>query len=210
MQKIKNIIFDLGGVVLNIDEYAVLDNIGKMGVDAKQLLDNKDVKRLMLDFETGRVDSATFRLSMKQLSGTPDLDDEEFDRVWCSMLLDFPKERIDFILKTRESYPIYLLSNTNSLHYDRFSSDFSSRFGFPFDSLFRQTFYSFRMGLVKPDVEIFKSVIKQTGVNPEETLFIDDNADNTSAAAKLGLRTLTIARNSGLSQLCGLLDDCVC
>lgn len=209
MPKIKNIIFDLGGVILNIDENAVPYNVGKLGFDAKQLIGNQDVRSLLHDFETGRVDTVAFRGSMKELSGMENLSDEDFDRIWSSILLDFPKERIDYILKLRPKYSVYLLSNTNKLHYDRFSADFMQRFHFPFDTLFVHAFYSFRMGLAKPDLEIFKSVFRSAGIKPEETLFVDDNAENISSAARLGLRTLAIECNSGLGKLTALLSAAV-
>ena len=205
MQKIKNIIFDLGGVILNIDNQAVPDNIEKKGFDARQILGNQNVKRLLLDYETGRVDTDSFRLSMKSLSGMTDLDDEEFDRIWCSILLDFPDDRIKTILNLRQEYRIFLLSNTNKLHYDRFSADFMSSYGLPFDSLFEHVFYSFEMGLAKPDKAIFASLLDTLAIDPKETLYIDDTPANTAVGAQFGIQTLTIEPNSGFGKLMLLL-----
>ena len=207
MQKIKNVIFDLGGVVLNIDINAVALLLGEMGVDVVQLFNNQAVKDILADFETGRIDTAACRSAMRKHLGNILTNDDDFDAVWNAILLDFPKDRVDFLLELRKKYPVYLLSNTNRLHYDKFTSDFFMRFCFPFDSLFTQAFYSFRMGLVKPDAEIFRTVIHQTSINPEETLFIDDNAENTRSAACVGLQTLTLARNGGWEQLIAMLDE---
>ena len=207
MQKIKNVIFDLGGVVLNIDPNAVASRLGEMGVEVAQLFNNQYVKEILADFETGRIDTVAFRSTMRNHLGNILADDDDFDAVWDAILLDFPNDRVEILLELRKRYPIYLLSNTNRLHYDKFSSDFLARFGFPFDSLFRHAFYSFQMGLVKPDVEIFRAVIQQTAVNPEETLFIDDNAENTQSAARVGLQTLTVTRNEGWEHLVDMLEE---
>ena len=207
MQKIKNVIFDLGGVVLNIDPNAVASRLGEMGVDVAQLFNNQHVKEILADFETGRIDTVAFRSAMRKHLGNILANDDDFDAVWDAILLDFPNDRVEFLLELRKRYPIYLLSNTNRLHYDKFSSNFLARFGFPFDSLFRHAFYSFQMGLVKPDAEIFRAVIQQTAVNPEETLFIDDNAENTQSAARVGLQTLTVTRNEGWEHLVDMLEE---
>lgn len=201
MQKINNIVFDLGGVILNIDADAVVKHLAMRQCDAVQLFASRQVKELLLEFEKGQVSVDSFRRSMKRLVAEDSLNDVDFDFVWNSILLDFPQNRIDYLLELREKYRIFLLSNTNKLHYDKFVADFKERFGLIFDSLFEQTFYSFEMGLVKPDVEIFKAVVEQTGIVVEETLFVDDTKANIETAAAMGLQTLAIARNAGLDEL---------
>lgn len=207
MQKIKNIIFDLGGVILNIDKNAVLNNIAKLGFDAKQIIENQDIRTLLLDFETGRVDTDTFRARMKVLSGMVVTADEVFDRVWCSMLLDFPEDRIETIMCLKREYRIFLLSNTNKLHYDKFTADFLNQYGYSFDSLFDHTYYSFEMGLAKPDSDIFRTVLRETNIVPDETVYVDDSPENTAAAAEFGIKTLTIRPNSGFEELVLLLKN---
>jgi len=207
MQKIKNIIFDLGGVILNIDKNAVLNNIAKLGFDAKQIIEKQSVVKLLLDFETGCVDTDAFHVAMKNLAGMDGIDDEVFDRVWCSILLDFPEDRIETIMCLKREYRIFLLSNTNKLHYDKFTADFLNQYGYSFDSLFDHTYYSFEMGLAKPDSDIFRTVLRETNIVPDETVYVDDSPANTAAAAELGIRSLTIKPNSGFEELMLILKN---
>ena len=201
MPEIKNVIFDLGGVLLNIDSDAVARNLASIGLDPVKVFENHDVKDLLLEFETGRVTTSEFRARMKKHIGREDLDDATFDRIWCSILLDFNTKSIETLLGIRPKYRVFLLSNTNQLHYDSFSADFLNHFGYSFDSLFEQVFYSFHMGLAKPDRAIFETVLTS-----DETLFIDDTLANTEAASLLGLHTIHVVRNAGVSALPGIFS----
>ena len=201
MPKIKNVIFDLGGVLLNIDSDAVARNLASIGLDPIKVFENHDVKDLLLEFETGRVTTSEFRARMKKHIGREDLDDATFDLIWCSILLDFNPRSIETLRGIRQKYRVFLLSNTNQLHYDSFSADFLRHFGYSFDSLFEQAFYSFRMGLAKPDCAIFEAVLTSLSLSPDETLFIDDTLANTEAASLLGLHTIHVVRNAGVSDL---------
>ena len=198
MPKIKNIIFDLGGVLLNIDPDAVARNLVSIGLDSNKVFGNQGVKDLLLEFETGHVSTLEFRARMKKLVDREDLDDSVFDQIWCSILLDFNPQSIETLLDVRKKYRIFLLSNTNQLHYDSFSVDFLKRYGYSFDSLFEQVFYSFHMGLAKPDRAIFETVLTSMALAPDETLFIDDTSANTESASLLGLHTIHVVRNVGV------------
>ena len=141
--------------------------------------------------EKGLITPDQFRMEIRKHISSK-VSDEQIDNAWSAMLLDFPKERIELIQKAKQNYRIFLLSNTNKIHFDKYSSDFITDFGFSFNSLFEKSYYSFEIGHRKPDLEIYKHVMKHSNLIPEETLFIDDSETNIKAAQSVGLQTLHI------------------
>ena len=193
--RIKNIIFDLGGVILDIDESAVYNELGKMGFDIQQLARSKEFMDLLSKFDIGVYTAATFRKKVKAYLGLEKMTDQKFDAIWNSMLLDIPRERMEAIEKVKKHYKIFLMSNTNEIHYDLYVRDLQLRFGYnEFDELFDKAYFSFDIHLEKPDPRFFELILDHEGLLPEETLFIDDTAKNIEAAKALGLRTYHISR----------------
>ena len=194
--KIKNIIFDLGGVILDIDENIVYKELEKMGISTMELARSKEFKELMSKFDTGIYTAPTFRKRMKALVGQEKMTDQRFDAIWNSMILDIPRERIEAIEKVKKHYKIFLMSNTNVIHYDLYVRDLQLRFGYhEFDELFHKSYFSFAEHLEKPDPRFFELILDHEGLVPEETLFIDDTAENIKAAKSLGIRTYHIRRD---------------
>ncbi|HAN18846.1 MAG: hypothetical protein A2X13_07900 [Bacteroidetes bacterium GWC2_33_15] len=197
--KIKNIIFDLGGVIINLDTQKTATEMKKLGFadpaspaggfEKSYTLTNQT--NLFDLLEKGLISPVQFRAEIRKYISNP-VSDEMIDSVWNAMLLDFPKDRIELIGKTRKNYRVFLLSNTNKIHFDKYSSDFKTGYGFNFNSLFEQAYYSFEIGYRKPDLEIFRYVLKHSNMIPEETLFIDDSEINIKAAQSAGLQTLHI------------------
>jgi len=193
--RIKNIIFDLGGVILDIDESAVYNELGKMGFDIQQLARSKEFMDILSKFDIGVYTAATFRKKVKAYLGLEKMTDQKFDAIWNSMLLDIPRERMEAIEKVKKHYKIFLMSNTNEIHYDLYVRDLQLRFGYnEFDELFDKAYFSFDIHLEKPDPRFFELILDHEGLLPEETLFIDDTAKNIEAAKALGLRTYHISR----------------
>lgn len=194
--KIKNIIFDLGGVILDIDETIVYRELEKLGISAMELARSKEFIDLMSKFDTGIYTAPTFRKKVKNLLGLDKMTDKRFDDIWNSMLLDIPRERIEAIEKVKKHYKIFLMSNTNVIHYDLYIRDLQLRFGYnEFDELFHKSYFSFAEHLEKPDPRFFELILDHEGLLPEETLFIDDTAKNIDAAKALGIRTYHISRD---------------
>ncbi len=208
--KIKNIIFDLGGVVLDIDENVVYKELDKLGVNVSELAHSKEFIEIMSKFDTGVYTAPTFRKKMKELIGQEKMTDEKFDFIWNSMLLDIPRERIEALEQIRKHYKIFLMSNSNEIHYDLYIRDLQLRFGYnEFDKLFNKSYFSFDIHLEKPDPRFFELILDHEILLPEETLFIDDTAANIKVAKSLGISTYHISREELVRNLFvnGVLKD---
>ena len=194
--KIKNIIFDLGGVVLDIDETIVYKELEKLGISTSELAHSKEFIEIMSKFDTGIYTAPTFRKKIKALIGQEKMTDQKFDSIWNAMLLDIPRERVEAIEKIKKHYKIFLMSNTNEIHYDLYVRDLQLRFGYrEFDELFNKSYFSFAEHLEKPDPRFFELILDHEGLLPEETLFIDDSKKNIEAAQALGIHTYNIRRD---------------
>lgn len=195
MDKIKHIIFDLGGVILDIDENMAVHELEKRGVDL-HLIEGEAFRSIDNRFERGILTAASFRRKVKELVGLPKLSDADFDYIWNAILLDIPRERIQALEEIKEHYHIFLMSNTNEIHYDLYVRDLQLRFGYKqFDDLFDKSYFSFDVHLLKPDPLFFEYILEQQGLKPQETLFIDDSPANISVARQLGIHTYHIHRD---------------
>jgi glucose-1-phosphatase len=131
------------------------------------------------------------------------LSDAEIDKAWNAILLDIPAERIELIKKIRQKYPIYLLSNTNNIHIKASNDYLKKAHGIShLDQLFDQLFLSYEMGMWKPDVEIYNSVLKQIKLQPNEVLFLDDNLKNIETANTLGIQTILVEPPTSITEYC--------
>ena len=208
--KIKNIIFDLGGVILDIDENIVYKELEKLGINTSELARSKEFIDIMSKFDTGIYTAPTFRKKTKAFLGQEKMTDKKFDAIWNSMLLDIPRERIEAIEKVKKHYKIFLMSNTNVIHYDLYVRDLQLRFGYnEFDDLFNKSYFSFAEHLEKPNPRFFELILDHEGLLPEETLLIDDSKKNIEAAQALGIRTYHISRDELVRNLFvnGVLKD---
>lgn len=193
--KIKNIIFDFGGVVLDIDPQLAVNEFVKLGFSRfEKLMTSEFSEEIIAKFERGILTPELFRSKLKSFLEL-DVTDQELDDAWNSLLYDIPSERIEIIEKVKNNYGIYLLSNSNEIHYDLFVRDLQLRFGYrEFDELFHKAYFSFDLHLLKPNPEIYEFVINQHGLIPEETLFIDDKEENLRAARNCGLLTFKMSK----------------
>ena len=193
--KIKNIIFDLGGVILDIDENIVYKELEKLGINIMELAHSKELMDILSKFDIGVYTAPTFRKKCKEMLGQEKMTDQKFDSLWNAMLLDIPRERIEAIEQVKKHYKIFLMSNTNVIHYDLYIRDLQLRFGYnEFDELFNKSYFSFAEHLEKPDPRFFELILDHEGLLPEETLFIDDTEANIKVAQSLGIRTYHISR----------------
>jgi len=191
-ENIKNLIFDFGGVIINIDFNLTFNAFSELGVaDVATVWKKSVASGLMADFEKGNISPGEFRKKMDEFTGLG-LSEAEFDKAWNSMILDVPLERVKLIERLKKNYRIYLLSNTNKIHYDYYFSVIENSGYKKIDDLFNRAFFSFRMGKVKPDLTIFNEVLEKERLVARETLFIDDIQENISGAEKAGIKGLLI------------------
>jgi putative hydrolase of the HAD superfamily len=185
---IRNIIFDLGGVLLNIAPKNTIEAFGKLGMEQlvgdKGLSYDHDIFYLM---EQGKITPEEFRNGVRQLL-PKEVSDDEIDAAWTAMLLDFPAIRVDLLKNLRKDFKIYLFSNTNAIHVEKFHSIFRNQHGFEVSTLFEKDFYSNEIGYRKPSPESYQEIIRLSGISPEESLFIDDSLLNVESAIACGLK----------------------
>jgi glucose-1-phosphatase len=190
---IKAVVFDFGNVIINIDlkrTYAAFAELTfKSPEKIKGLFAENEVFK---NFEIGKFNEEEFRDVIRQVIGYP-LNNAEIDQAWNALLLDVPKDRWSYLEELRFKYPIYLLSNTNITHINQCQKYFKHHFKENnFLSLFKKAFLSYEMGLYKPNYAIYQKVIEEIGCDPEEILFLDDNADNIDAASDMGINAIKI------------------
>lgn len=198
---IKNILFDLGGVLLTIDTKKTIEAFNRLGwKEAHTQSISSSGYPVFENLETGKDNAAHFRENIRKvLPGK--VSDEEIDQAWNAMLVDFPGDIQKFIESLKLRYNLYLLSNTNELHIIRFKELFLSKFGYDFENLFVKAYYSNEIGFRKPDPRAYISVLEHASLNPEETLFVDDLNLNTDAAEQLGFKVLQIEAGKLLDYL---------
>lgn len=186
----KNIIFDLGGVILNIDYTLTEKAFSKIGInDFKTLFSQAQQTQLFDNYEKGFISSNDFRSKLKKylLKNTTD---NEIDTAWNAMLLNLPQERIELLNKFKQTHRTFLLSNTNDIHIKAFNSYLKKEFKLAdLSSLFEKMYLSYEIGMRKPDAEIFEFVLKENDLKSSETLFIDDSIQHIATAKKLGITT---------------------
>ena len=186
-KNIKNIVFDLGGVLIDLDFKSAINGLQKAGfTNVKEQLQAFDREGIFQKFELGEISADEFRASIRENSNVS-LTDEEVDSLWNLMLLEIPREKLELILDLRSKYMVYLLSNTNSIHWDYVCKNAFNYHGFRMDDYFEETFLSYEMHLAKPDKAIFEKMLNDANLLPEETLFIDDLEANCKAAEEVGI-----------------------
>ncbi|MBM3434632.1 MAG: HAD family phosphatase [Bacteroidetes bacterium] len=198
---IRNIIFDFGGVIINISHGRVESAFKALGVDNFSDLFSQAVQsELFQRLEKGLMSAAEFRIAFKNLSGL-NVPDEILDNAWNQIIGDYPPNRIDLLQKIKQNYRIFLLSNTNEIHYNYYIKKFKKEFGFEFQSLFDGTFWSFQRGKRKPDAEAFLDVAETHNLIAYETLFIDDSLQNVIAARQAGLKSFHLGGNMEITDM---------
>ena len=201
LKAIKNIIFDLGGVLLYIDLKRTEDALSELGIeDLSVYLTQHHISAFFKEYEMGKIDDAAFIQSIRSLSQKP-LIEAQVVNAWNALLLDFPEERIELLRKLKEKYRLFLLSNTNLIHYRRFQEQIHTQTGMHLEDFFEKTYYSHEVGMSKPDVAIFHLVVNENKLDPAETLFVDDTEKNMVGAKEAGLQTFHIAKDASISDI---------
>ncbi|MCF8235559.1 MAG: HAD family phosphatase [Bacteroidales bacterium] len=195
---IRNIIFDFGGVIMNIDYGITIKKLLDAGVNDTETLHQKIIEKdLYNGIETGKISPQQFRDGLKEIINIP-ISDEQIDDIWNALVLDIPVSRVRLLEAVKKHYRIFMLSNTNSIHYDKYRQQLEDQYGYErFSDLFDEAYFSHLMGYRKPDQRIFHHVIEKEDLNPDQTLFIDDTRENALAAKEAGLKAYHLDLEKG-------------
>lgn len=202
MQGIKNVIFDLGGVIINLDLNRTIREFNRISnVPFEQLYTQASQAELFNLFDKGKISEAEFFAQLKKLIGYND-QDEALHKAWNAMLLDVPERRLDVLVEMKHNYNTYLLSNTCETHITAFERDLHREHGVRnFNDYFDKVYYSCRIGMRKPDREIFEHVLAENSLKPEETVFIDDSIQHVQGAGACGINAFLLEKNMEIGSL---------
>jgi putative hydrolase of the HAD superfamily len=204
---LENIIFDLGGVLLNIDMNQTRMAFARLGWKEEDWKGVNGRGNLIFEnLEIGLDSPTQFREKIRRL--LPSIPtDAEIDFAWNAMLLDFPSEIVNYLNMLKSKYRLFLLSNTNEIHLQRFKEIFEGSYGYSIERLFEKCYYSHVIGHRKPNSEAFKLVLEDAGLDPVKTLFIDDLKPNTETAERFRLKVLHIEPGTLMKRLPGYLGN---
>ena len=191
MQNIKNIIFDYGNVIFSIDFARVQQSFKTLGIsNVDEFFGHLQQDPIFDAFDRGQITAAQFRDRIREKAGNSNLSDDEIDAAWNSILVGIAEGNHDLLVRLKEKYRTFLLSNINEIHYDFILKYLKKNFGFDNnDHLFEKIYYSHFTGKRKPEIAIFEQVLQENNLNPAETLFIDDSPQHLAAAQTLGIQT---------------------
>lgn len=195
---IKNIIFDLGGVILNIDYHLTIDAFKKIGFENFDEVFTQAKQTGVFDqLDKGVITPNEFRIGVRELAGKP-LTDQQIDDAWNAMLLDFPTHRLKLLEQVHSNYRTFLLSNTNQIHIDVYNQILFNTFGVKdLSHFFEKEYYSHVIHMRKPDAEVYEYILNQNGLKKEETLFIDDTEQHIVGAQKVGINAYHLKLRDG-------------
>lgn len=191
---IRNIIFDLAGVLLNLDIEADTKALVYVGLpDFDGCLQRTEISHPIMLYLNGLCTKQTFLTNIRPFC-RPDAKDDEIMAAMDAVLDTLPKSRLEALVQLRQNYKVFLLSNLYDKAWDYTRKQFEEA-GFTTEQCFDQTFISYEMQLAKPDPRIYHAVFEQTGILPEETIYFDDTRVNIEAGKKLGLTTCLVPMN---------------
>jgi putative hydrolase of the HAD superfamily len=195
---VKNIIFDLGGVLINLNYQLTRKAFEDLGVeDFDAFYTQHKANPLFENLEVGAIEPEAFYEALKEATGLT-FSNDQLETAWNAMLLDFPIERLLWLDQIKNKYNIYLFSNTNAIHYKAFTSIYAQTapligLNTDFNHFFKTAYYSHTLGQRKPELAAFEAVIQDAKLDPAQTLFIDDTISNIEGAQKAGLRTIFLS-----------------
>jgi len=191
---IRNIIFDLGGVLLNLDMEKTRKSFHELGmINFEEHFTQAKQSGIFDAFDCGKISENEFRSALKK--HLPEaVNDVEIDFAWNAMLLDLPKERLELLQSLGKKYRLFLLSNTNEIHVAAFSKYLQATFGMSdFSSYFENWYYSCRIGKRKPNADAFEHVLSENNLIASETIFIDDSFQHVEGAKKIGIKGIFLS-----------------
>lgn len=201
---IRNIIFDLGGVLFRVDYQKTIQEFIRLGVQNFDLIYSQMNQQHLFDrFEKGEITADEFRREINQISSLQ-LSSTQIDNAWNAMLLGLPEENIRFIEKIGKSFRIFLLSNTNQVHIEKFYEMIRIENGLEhLDCYFEKIYLSHLIGARKPEAGAYEIILRENNLSAEETLFIDDSPQHVEGAKKVGLHAIWLQPGMKITDLFG-------
>lgn len=202
MSRFRHIIFDLGGVIINLDIPATIHAFKALGASDFESIYTQLAQHDLFDgFDKGTISEQDFYRAFCDLTKLH-IDFKTFETAWNAMLLDFPTHRLQLLQQLKPNYATFLLSNTNETHVRAFESILQKEHGVSnLENYFQKVYYSCRMGMRKPDTEIFNHLLETQQLNPNETLFIDDSPQHIEGAKRCGIHAFQLLPGKELHEL---------
>lgn len=195
MAEVKNLLFDLGGVLVDLWLEKCLDafhKLGFAGID-KELLDPYYSDGMFGDSELGKVSERELCDYVRREAGDESITDEQINDAYYEFIGEIPDYKLRMLATLKRHYNIYMLSNTSSFTYPRIAREQFTKHGLTVNDYFDGIYLSYELHKAKPDAEVFEYILRDAGIRAEETLFFDDGPGNIEAAAKLGFQTYLVA-----------------
>lgn len=198
----KNIIFDLGGVIINIDYKLAAKAFEKLGVEHFDALYSQAHQSNLFDlFEKGKISADEFRNEIRTRCNK-NLSYQQIDTAWNAMLMDLPEERLQLLASLKKTHRLFLLSNTNAIHMAFINNYLQRTYGISdLSGYFEKLYLSYEVGMRKPDAEIFEFVLSQNKLAPSETLFIEDSIQHIETAKRLSIQTHWLQKGESVLDL---------
>jgi putative hydrolase of the HAD superfamily len=205
-KNITTIIFDLGGVLCDLDIDRCILNFKQLGLENfEHYLNNFGQSGFFMQLEKGLITAAEFSNEVRKLTSKP-LTDEQINEAWNSFLVGIPTKKLDLIIELRKKFRVVLLSNTNIIHFPDTVARFFNFNGMSTSDYFDKCYLSYEMKMAKPDEEIFNALLNAEQVSANECLFLDDGVKNIEQAQKLGIQSYLVKVGEDLSWLVDLVD----
>lgn len=202
MKPFKNLIFDLGEVIIDLDYPTVIDRFQQIAtVDFSQIVSYSHQHQIFDLFETGKISSTQFCNQLLPLL-KPETTEQQIIDAWNSVLQHYPPQKIELLQKLKTNYKVFALSNINAIHVDSINQAARQLFNAEnFASFFHRAYYSNEVGMRKPDSEIYQLVLNTENIKPHETFFVDDKLENVLAAKELGICAYQLTQPNQLNAL---------
>jgi len=203
---ISTLIFDFGGVLIDLDMNQSILNFKKLGVEnVENYLSNFGQSGFFMQLEKGKISAEEFRSEIRKMT-TNTITDKEIDDAWNAFLVRIPSEKLDIVYQLRKKFRVIMLSNTNAIHFPYAERTFFSYKNRGIDEYFDKCYRSYDMKMAKPDAEIFEAILSQEQVAPNQCLLLDDGPKNIEQAQKLGFQTYFVDPKEDLSFLLTNID----
>ena len=198
----KNLILDLGGVILDINYQNTIDAFKAIGIEQAGTLYSQQSQIPLFDLlEKGLIGEKEFFSELRKLSGT-EHDDEVLRKCWNAILIGLPEENLRTLYDLKKKYRLFLLSNTNSIHESQYRKMIIKQYGsFVFDDIFEKMYLSHHIHLRKPGQEIFEYVINDSNLKKEETFFVDDSKQHVEGARSVGIESILMPSGKLLKEV---------